>query len=134
MSEARTVTVEFDAAMHPNTDFDSLDEQSKLAFAVLDTTYKLLREYSVRVTMASIREVAAEQGQTLEPDEVLFAQAKATGDPEAPTSYMDLAPDVDLAALGLHGAFQLLVQTASEDAAVAFGVAEGLGLDVADEG
>ena len=120
MPEARTVTVEFDPAMHPNTDFDSLDEQSKLAFAVLDTTYKLLREYAVRVTLSSVREAAAEQGQTLEPDEELFRQAKESGDPDAPTSYMDLAPDVDLAALGVHGAFQLLVETASVEAAEAF--------------
>lgn len=122
MPEPRTVTVEFDPAMHPNTDFDSLDEPSKLAFAVLDTSYKLLREYSVRVTLASIREQAAEQGQTLEPDEELFRQAKEGGDPEAPTSHMDLAPNVDLAALRLHGAFTLLVDTATADAVEAFGL------------
>lgn len=120
MPEPRTVTVEFDQSMHPNTNFDELDEQSKLAFSVLDTVYKLLREYSVRVTMVAVREAAAEVGQTLEPDEELFRQSRESGDPDAPTSYMDLAPDVDLAALGVHGAFQLLVETASVEAAEAF--------------
>lgn len=123
---SHTVTVEFDPSMHPDTDFDSLDEPSKLAFAALDTSYKLLREYAVRVTLASIREQAAEQGQELPADEELFRQAKEGGNPEAPTSYMDLAPDVDLAALGLHGAFQLLSDTAFADAV------EGLGLEVGE--
>lgn len=120
------VAVEFDPSMHPNTDYGSLDEPSKLAFAVLDTSYKLLREYAVRVTLASVREQLAEQGQALESDEELFSQARESGNPEAPTGYLDLAPDVDLAALGLHGVFQLLVDTATADAV------EGLGLEIGE--
>jgi hypothetical protein len=115
------VAVEFDQSMHPDTDFDSLDAQSKIAFAALDTAYKLLRESAVRVTLQAVREAAAEQGQTLEADEELFRQATESGDPDAPTGYADLAPDVPLAALGLHGAFGLLVDAATAEAAEAFG-------------
>lgn len=123
-----TVSVEFDKSMHPNTDYDSLGEPSKLTFAVLDTSYKLLREYAVRVALSSLREQAAEQGQPLKhTDEELFKLAKESGVEGAPTSYADLAPDVELAALGLHSAFEVLVMVATEE------MIEGLGLDVADD-
>lgn len=122
-----TVAVEFDKSMHPSVDYDSLDEPSKIAFAVLDTSYKLLREYAVRVAFSSLREQLAEQGQPLKyTDEELFKLARESGVEGAPTSYMDLAPEVDMAARGLHGAFRLLVETATEE------IVEGLDLGDVD--
>lgn len=119
-----TITVEFDQSMHPNTEFDKLDEPSKVAFAALDTAYKLLREYAVRVVLTSIREEAKEQGQELPSDEELFRLARESGVEGAPTSYLELAPDVEIAALGLHGAFQMLVEVATVEAEEGLGLAE----------
>lgn len=113
---SHTVTVEFDQSLHPNTDFDSLDEVSKLSYAVLDTSYNLLREYAVRVTLASVREQVAEQGATLPADEEMFRLAEALG---GPVSYMDLAPDLDIVKLGLHTSFHLLVEVAVTEASEA---------------
>lgn len=111
-----TVKVEFDQSLHPSVKFDELDEPSKLAFAGMDSAYNLLREYAVRVTLATIRAEAAEQGQALPSDEEMFALAKESGVEGAPTSYMDLAPAVSQAAMALHEAFEYLVVVATEEA------------------
>lgn len=124
MSDARTIPVEFDQSMHPDTDYDKLDEPSKLAFAALDTAYKLLREYAVRVVLTSIREEVKEQGGELPSDEEMFRLAKESGVEDAPTSYMDLAPDVEIAALGLHSVFHVLVEVATVEAEEGLGLAE----------
>lgn len=111
-----SIKVEFDQSLHPSVKFEELDEPGKLAFAGMDTAYNLLREYAVRVTLATIRAEAAEQGQTLPSDEELFQAAKESGVEGAPTSYMDLAPVVTQAAMALHEAFEYLVVVATEEA------------------
>ena len=110
------VKVEFDQSLHPSVKFEELDESAKLAFAGMDTAYNLLRVTAVRVTLQSIRDEAAEQGQTLPSDEELFKAAKESGIEGAPTSYMDLAPAVTQAAMALHEAFEYLVVVAAEEA------------------
>lgn len=111
-----TFKVEFDQSLHPSVKPGDLDEPSLLAFAALDTAYNLLRDYAVRVTLATIRIEAAEQGQTLPSDEEMFRLAKESGVEGAPTSYRDLAPLVSQAAMALHEAFEYLVVTATEEA------------------
>jgi hypothetical protein len=120
MSDRRTVTVEFDQSMHPSINYDELSEADKLAFSVLDTAYKLLREYAVRVTLAGVRDAVGEVGQTLPSDEEMFRLARESDDPEAPKGYLDLAPDEDLAAMGVHAAFTVLVDAAADEATEAF--------------
>lgn len=123
---SHTIPVEFDESMHPTISLDGLDEQTKLSFAALDTAYKLLREYAVRVTLVSVRETLGEAGVTVPSDDELFRQSRESGVEGAPASYMDLAPDLRGAALALHDAFTLLVDASIEEAA------EALGLGVED--
>lgn len=120
---SHTIPVEFDPSMHPDTDFDSLDETSKLVFAALDTSYRLLREYAVRATLAMIREEAAEQGNPIPiTDEELFERVKVFQELGAmvPVSYLDMAPDLPAARIGLYEAFQALIVTAVAEAEEAF--------------
>lgn len=117
MSEPITVKVEFDPSLHPSVNFDELDAESKIAFAALDTAYNLLRESAVRVVLMSIRTEAAKQGTPITvTDEELFKLAEESGVEGVPTSYRDLAPNVELAALSLHSAFELLVEAAAVEA------------------
>lgn len=109
----RTVEVKIDETVHERA---PRDETEALIWATLDTAYNLLRETAVRLTLIEIREQGAEQGVAVESDEELFRECRESGDPEAPTSYMDLAPDNELAARGLYAAFGLLVDQAYEDA------------------
>lgn len=113
-TENPTFEVKVDPSLHTR---EPENEVERLNWAVLDTTWNLLREYAVRITLAEIRE----QYPDLPSDEKLFEEAKQTaeesGDPEVPTSYADLAPVNKLAAAGLAGAFQVLQDDAFRDAA-----------------
>ena len=110
----RTIEVKYDPSRHPSPPENELEA---LSWAALDTAWNLLREYSVRSILASMRHVATEQGlRWPETDEQMFAEAVATGDPDAPKDHLDLAPDCPGAALMLSQVFQHLVQEAGEDA------------------
>lgn len=119
----RTVEVKLDPEMHPDAVADT--EVKRLTWEVLDTVWKLLQEYSVRVTLAEIRTQLEASGafEALPSDEELFAAAKESGDPNAPTSYMDLAPSPELAGQGLQSVFDILVAEAFLDAAEGMGFA-----------
>lgn len=121
MSE-HTITVAVDPKLHSR---EPDGEAERLTWAFLDTTWNLMREYAVRVTLAEIRSQAAERGDTLPSDEELFKEARESGDPDAPTGYLDLAPENGLSAAGLAGAFEVLAEQAFRDAA------EGLGFTIA---
>jgi hypothetical protein len=113
----RTVEVKLDPEAHP--DATPEDEVQRLTWEVLDTVWALLREYSVRVTLAEIRTQleASDAFEALTSDEELFAAAKESGDPDACTGYMDLAPSPELAGQGLQSVFDTLVAEAFVDAA-----------------
>lgn len=91
-------------------------EAEAIVWPYLDTAYNLLREAAVRLVLHEVREQGREQGVDVVPDEELFRQAKESGVEGAPTSYMDLAPDDELAAMSFHGVFGLLVDLAARDA------------------
>lgn len=130
MSEQnRTVTVEVDFELHGGAEPES--EVQRITWEVLDTAWKLLREGAVRVVLAEVRAQLAEQGlPTLPDDEAMFRLARESDDPDAPVSYLDLAPNkgdgpaVDLAGQGLQGAFQLLADQVFAEAA------DGLGFSI----
>jgi len=123
----RTITVAIDLAAHGGRQPES--EAQRIVWETLDTAWKLLREGAVRVTLARIREANPE----LPADEELFRMARESGDPAAPSGYLDLAPDrgdgpaVEVAGMGLQGAFQVLGEQAMADAI------EGLGIVVEGE-
>jgi hypothetical protein len=99
------------------TDTDNVanDELERLAYSALDTAWNLLNEYAVRVTLQELREEAEEAGFTDYPsDEQLFADALASLDPEAPTSYRDLYPGNLDDRLALSGLFASLLIAAGE--------------------
>jgi hypothetical protein len=112
------VVVRVDEANH---DRPPLNEHEKLTWAVLDTTWRLLREYSVRVTLLSIREQALEQGSETFPetDEELFAQAQAENGEDAPTGYLELASEDPTAAFALALLFQKISEQTYAEAAEA---------------
>lgn len=123
----RTITVAIDPELHGGKEPES-DKQRAL-WETLDTVWNLMREGSVRVVLADVREQLLKQGFTGMPsDEAVFEQAKASGDPEAPKSYIDLAPNrgdsplVDMAGRGLYGAFSLLAEQVMADASEALDV------------
>lgn len=119
----RLIEVKVDVELHGGKEPKS--ESQRLTWEVLDTVWKLMREYSVRVTLAEIRDQLAERGETFPSDEELFKDARESGDPEAPTGYLDLAPSPELAGMGLQGAFDLLATEAFHDAAHGMGFAIG---------
>lgn len=114
----RTVTVAVDPARHTG---EPKSEVERLTWELVDTVWNLMREYSVRVTLAEIREQAREQGLGEIPaDDELFREARESGDPDAPSGYLDLAPENLLAYAGLVGAFDVLLKEAHEDARQGF--------------
>jgi hypothetical protein len=121
--QLRTVEVKLDPEMHPEAVADT--EVKRLTWEVLDTVWKLLQEYSVRVTLAEIRSQLTESGDVdvLPSDEELFAGARESGDPDAPLGYMDLAPSNEVAGRALQMAFDALVADAFLDAATGMGFA-----------
>lgn len=128
MSEARTITVAIDPELHDGEQPKS--DRQRALWETLDTAWNLIREGAVRVTLADIREQLAEQGFTGMPsDEELFALGRESGDPEAPTSYLDLAPNrgdgeiVNMAGEGLFSVFSLLAEQAYTDAAAGLDLA-----------
>ena len=114
MSE-RTVTVALDPKLH---DREPSTEAERITWETLDTAWNLLREASVRVTLAEIRSQLTERGEDFPSDEELFKEARESG---APASYLDLAPGNELAAMGLAGAFELLSEQAWADACTGLG-------------
>ena len=119
----RTVEVKLDPEMHPDAVADT--EVKRLTWEVLDTVWKLLQEYSVRVTLAEIRSQLEASGDVdmLPSDEELFKAARESGDPDAPLGYMDLAPSNEVAGRGLQSVFDILVTEAFADAADGMGFA-----------
>lgn len=134
MSESRTFTLAIDPELHDGREPES--EVQRITWETLDTVWKVLREGAVRVTLAEIRAQLKEQGAPdLPSDEEMFRLAAESGDPDAPTSYLDLAPRrgdgpaVELAGHSLLGVLQLLTDQAMADASEGFGFAmEGPGL------
>lgn len=100
------------------------NEIERLQWEVLDTVYALLGEYAVRITLQALRDAAAEQGIPFPAtDKEMFDDPDNVADPDAPKSYRDLAPDNEIAALGLAGAFDVLIDQAYEEARA--GIVEG---------
>lgn len=117
MTEPRMIELKLDPSLRAaKADPTPPTATEALIWPYLDTAYNLLREAAVRLVLHEIRQQAAEQGQTVEPDEELFRQARESGVEGAPTSYMDLAPDGELPAMSFHGVFGLLVDMAAADA------------------
>lgn len=98
-------------------------EADHLAYACMDTVWALLREYSVRVTLAEMRGAAKEQGIAFLSDEEMFEGTSHI--PGAPTGYLDAASDNPEAAELLVRAFALLAADAQTDAAFAISAQEG---------
>jgi len=113
------VAVEVDPAMHYR---DPEGENETLTWAVLDTTWKLLREYAVRLVLTDLRAQAVGQGVNFPSDEELFAQD--LDDPEAARNYLDLAAEPERAGRGLHDALQVLYKETYEDAQSGFRAAQ----------
>lgn len=109
-----TVEVKLDPELHKRTPETVIEG---IAWPVLDTAFNLLRDAAVKVVLQELRTSAAEQGAPFPAtDEELFKLARESGDPDAPTSYRDLAPESMLAAEGLHAVFLELIDTATLDA------------------
>lgn len=119
---SQTVTVEVDQSMHTR---EPVNEVERLTWAALDTAWKLLREYSVRLVMLELRSQAEVQGVQLPSDEELFSQE--SDDPDFPRSYLDLAPEPEVAGRGLQAILNVLYAEALAEAQQGFGPAgEGL--------
>ena len=110
MSETRTVEVKYDPELHQGHIFD--DPVEREMWAAVDTSFNLLREAAVRVTLKGLREQAKKAGITYPSDEEIFNTA-----PEgAPKTFPDLAPEGCPQVRGLHAAvFEHLLTEASED-------------------
>lgn len=119
----RAVLVEVDPALHaaePGSDIQRLNWEA------LDTAWKLLREYAVRITLAEVRAQARAQGIDFPEDEELFRANIESGDPFAASGYLDLAPASPESARFLAQSFGLLQNTAFEEAS------EGMNFAVVD--
>lgn len=122
MSE-HTITVAVDPKLHTR---EPGSESERLTWAALDTAWNLLREYAVRVTIQDIREANPDSGFPAT-DQELFDSAHPLG---GPANHLELAPEpgdsprVDLAAMGLAGAFEMIQDQARADAALGLGLRE----------
>jgi hypothetical protein len=119
----RAVLVEIDPELHPEAPSDLV---RRLNWEPLDTAWKLLREYAVRITLAEVRAQAKAQGIDFPEDEELFRLNAEGGDPFAATEYLDLAPASPQAARFLAQAFNELQNIAFQEAA------EGMNFAVVD--
>ena len=118
----RTIEVKVDEKLHSRNPEPGTEE---ISWSALDTAWNLLRETAVRLVLHDLRTQATEQGLDFPAtDEELFQAARDSGDPDAPTSYLDLAPDTEIAAMGLHSALQVLAQEASRECGQALRDAE----------
>lgn len=111
-TEPRKIELKYDPALHNGKKRPSTPDE-ELIYPYLDTAYNLLREAAVRLVLLEVRDQAAAQGTSIGTDEELFAESAATG---GPATYMDLAPDNDMASLGFFTAFEVLAAQALEDA------------------
>ena len=119
----RSVLVEIDPELHPEAPGDLI---RRLNWEPLDTAWKLLREYAVRITLAEVRAQAKAQGIDFPEDEELFRLNAESGDSFAVTEYMDLAPASPQAAHLLAQAFNELQNIAFQEAS------EGMNFAVVD--
>lgn len=117
------VSVELNSASHKA---EPEGEVERLTWAVLDTTWRLLREYAVRTVFAEMHQMAEQQGVELDSDEEIFRQLKESGDPEAPTSYFDLSVECPVAATALSNLFLHLEEETRELATNGFDAASAL--------
>lgn len=100
------LVVKMDRDWHPN---GVESKAAELHFAALDTAYKLLSEYAVRVAMESIRTAVNAIGGHMGSDAEVFAESADSGLDNAARSYTDLAPH-DMAAAGqIAHAFETLI-------------------------
>lgn len=126
--EPRTIAVRIDSEFHGGK--EPRDEVERLIWEILDTAWNLLREGAVRVTIAELNSQLSENGVEfrLDPEQIF---AENADNPDAPRSYMDLAPQkgdgesVELAGMSLQAAFELLAQQTFADAASGMGLAIG---------
>lgn len=121
LAKAGYVEVKLDPSLRDRQDPEPTDEVEKIAWPLLDTAYNLVRVAAVRTVLQTIRDESRAAGVELESDEKLFQQAKESGAPGAPTTYLELAPDSELAASAFYGVYSLLTTMSAEDAE------EGLG-------
>lgn len=119
----RAVLVEVDPALHPEAPATDIQ---RLNWEALDTAWKLLREYAVRITLAEVRAQARAQGIDFPEDEELFRLNAESGDVFAATEYLDLAPASPQAAQFLAQAFNELQNIAFQEAS------EGMNFAVVD--
>lgn len=112
LEQADWVKIQVDGQLNPGQVPENDHEAH--TWALLDTAYNLLRVGIVKVLIAELREHLVEQGANALPtDEQIFEAIRASGDPDGPTSYKDLAPDTHLARMGLKGVFGVLLDEAS---------------------
>lgn len=116
------VNVEFDPAQHPGLDPDTLGDADRLAFEVLDTCHNLLREYAVRVTLASLRSQFAKMGFELPSDEEILRATREAEGKEGVASYLELVPSVRPAMISLRASFRMLVEAVENEAAASLGM------------
>ena len=119
----RAVLVEVDPALHPEAPATDIE---RLNWEALDTAWKLLRDFAVRITLAEVRAQARAQGIDFPEDEELFRLNVESGDVFAAAEYLDLAPASPEAARFLAQSFGLLQNTAFEEAS------EGMNFAVVD--
>lgn len=120
MTDKRTFTVEINQKMHPGGVPE--DEAQRIIWETLDTAWMVLAEQAVRLALHRMREVFTEAGDEFPSDEQIFADAQASGDPDAPAGYADLAVADQTAAAALEAAFHQLAESTLRAAADAFGV------------
>jgi hypothetical protein len=113
----RTVEVKINKEIHKR---EPENAQEALAWAVLDTTFDLLREYAVRSVLQTARESARAAGEEFpDDDEQIFADSQAEHGDIAPKNHLDLAPMCRTAALSLAAAYQHLEDEVMEEAGAA---------------
>lgn len=115
MSEKKTVTVEVDLSMHNRP---PRSEREEIAWAALDTTWKLLRETATRLVLQDLRAQARSKGVEFPTDEVLFAAEP--DNPDFPRSYLELAAEPEIAGRGLDAVLRAIHAQTMVDAAAGF--------------
>lgn len=117
-----------------DTDIHSREPESeieRITWETLDTAWKALREGAVRITIQAMRDSYAEAGVDFPAtDEELFEKGKESGDPAAPDTYLDLAPESPLAATMLSSAFTLLEDQALSEAQEGIDMSQGFAAEL----
>lgn len=105
MPEKKTVTVEVDPSMHIRP---PRSEREEIAWAALDTTWKLLRETATRLVLLDLRAEARRQGVDFPSDEELFAAE--LDNPDFPRTCLELAAEPEIAGRGLDAVLRAIHQ------------------------